>query len=138
MNENLKQLFQKIDELDPPAELAGFIFAKIGKEKIRKAKRQLIFSYFVFGASLVLAIFVGSAFGKAFWQSEFWTMLSLVFSDIAIVMRNWDAFFFSLLETFPAVPAALLLAPIFMLLLSANFCFINKANCKYKYNLVTR
>jgi len=75
----------------------------------------------------------GLFFGQAFLQSEFWTMLSLVFSDIAIVAKNWDTFSMSLLETFPVAHAAILLIPVFLVLVSVNCYFANKANCKYKF-----
>jgi hypothetical protein len=137
MSKRLKKLCEGICELNPPKSLCGFIFAQIEKEKIRKVKRQLIFSYFGLGGSFVLAIFVGIIFGQAFLQSEFWTILSLVFSDIVIVMRNWDTFFLSLLETFPVAHAMILLVPIFLMLASASHYFNNKTNYRYKYNLIT-
>jgi hypothetical protein len=134
MSEKLRKICQCICELNPPRNLCGFILAKIEKEKIKQAKRQLIFSYLGLGTSVSLAIFALTIFGQAFWQSEFWTMLSLVFSDIAIVAKNWDTFSMSLLETFPVAHAAILLIPIFLALVSANCYFANKANCKYKFN----
>jgi len=134
MSEKLKQLFQKISELNPPVALADFVFARIEKEKIKKAKRQLIFSYLGLFGSGALAIFALTIFGQAFWQSEFWTMLSLIFSDIAIVAKNWDTFFLSLLETFPVVHATILLVPVFVMLISINSYFTNKANYKHKFS----
>jgi hypothetical protein len=134
MKNTLTQLFKNIAELEPPIKLVGFIFSQIEKEKIKKAKRQLIFSYLGLFSSGALAIFALTIFGQAFWQSEFWTMLSLIFSDIAIVAKNWDTFLMSLLETFPVVHAAILLVPVFLVLVSANCYFANRANCKYKFN----
>lgn len=80
------------------------------------------------------ALLAGIFFGQAFLQSEFWAMLSLAFSDITTVAKNWDTFLMSLLETFPFVHAAILLAPVFLMLLSANFYFTNKANYKHKFS----
>ncbi|MFZ2188697.1 MAG: hypothetical protein WAV73_04005 [Candidatus Moraniibacteriota bacterium] len=137
MSNKLNQLFEGINEIDPPIALAGFVFSEIAKEKNRITKRQLFFSYVSFAGSFTLAIYVGTVFGQAFLQSEFWTMLSLVFSDIAIVMRNWDTFFLSLLETFPVAHAMILLVPIFLMLASASYYFNSKTNYRYKYNLIT-
>lgn len=137
MKKKLDQLFKDISELEPPVNLSGFIFARIEKEKIRKAKKQLIFSYFGLFGSLILAVSAGILFGQAFLQSEFWVMLSLVFSDMAVVAKNWDTFFLSLLETFPVVHATIFLVPVFIMLISANCYLTNKANCKYKFNLLT-
>ena len=136
MSEKLRQLFQNTVQLNPSAKLVGFILARIEKEKIRTAKRQLIFSYVGLVGSAMLATYTALAFGQTFLQSEFWAMLSLAFSDVAVVMKNWDSFGFSLLETFPTMHAATLILPVFLMLVFANFCFTNK--CKYnlthKYN----
>jgi len=134
MEKKLRKLCEELSELDPPMSLCGFIFARIKKEKTRKAKRQLVFSYFGFAGSLILAAYVGTNFGQAFLQSEFWTMLSLVFSDLTIVVKNWNGFSYSLLETFPIMYTTALLLPVFLLLLSANFYVANKANLTHKYN----
>jgi hypothetical protein len=137
MSKNLAQLFKNISEVNPPAKLAGFIFSRIEKEKIRRAKRQLIFSYVGLGSSVLLAVFAGIFFGQTFLQSEFWTIFSLIFSDIVVVFKNWDTFFMSLLETFPVVHAAIFLVPVFLLLFFADCYLSNKASCKYKFNLLT-
>lgn len=120
--------------MDPPISLCGFIFARIKKEKARKAKRQLAFSYFGFASSFALAAYVGLNFGQAFLQSEFWSMLSLVFSDLTIVAKNWDGFGCSLLETFPIMHTIAMLLPILILLISANFYLNNRINLTHKYN----
>lgn len=133
MNNKLKQLFQDISELNPPKALADFILLRINKEKIRKAKRQLIFSYCGFAGSFIFAFGVVSIFGQTFMRSEFWTMLSLMFSDMAVVIRNWDTFFLSLLETFPTMHVIIFLVPVFTMLISANFYFINKNSYKHKF-----
>ena len=134
MEKKLRKLCEELSELDPPISLCGLIFARIGKEKARKAKRQLAFSYAGFALSATLATYVGINFGQAFWQSEFWTMLSLIFSDVTIVARNWDRFFYSLLETFPIMHAIAMLLPIFILLISANFYANNRFSLIRKYN----
>ncbi len=133
MSKKLRQLCEGVCELNPPINLCGFIFAKIEKEKIRKAKRQLILSYFGLGSSFLLAVLAGIYFGQAFLQSEFWAMLSLAFSDIAVVAKNWDTYSLSLLETFPTMHVIIFLVPVFIMLVSADFYFANKACYKHKY-----
>lgn len=137
MQKKIRQLFGQISEIDPPKDLADFVFSRIEKEKVRIAKRQLILSYFGFASSIILAIYVGITFGQTFLQAEFWTMLSLVFSDLAIVWSNLDIFALSLLETFPVVHAILFLAPIFLMLISISTYFTNKVNYKHKFNFLT-
>lgn len=134
MSNNLRKLCEGICEINPPDNLCGFILARIEKEKIRKAKRQLFFSYFGFAFSFFTAILGGILFGQAFLQSEFWTIASLIFSDILIVTKNLDTYALSLLETFPVAHATIFLVPIFLMLISANFYFINRANYKHKFS----
>lgn len=134
MENKLTQLCEGICELDPPVNLAGFVFSRIAKEKTRKAKRQLVFSCVGLVSSLLLAMLAGIFFGQAFLQSEFWMMVSLAFSDISVVTNNLDTYSMSLLETFPVVHAIIFLAPVFLLLISGNFYFTNKACCKHKFS----
>jgi hypothetical protein len=134
MSNNLRKLCEGICEINPPDNLCGFILERIEKEKIKTTKRQLIFSYFGFAGSSFVAIFAGIFFGQAFLQSEFWTMASLIFSDILIVAKNWDTYALSLLETFPVAHATIFLVPVFLMLISANFYFANKANYKHKFS----
>lgn len=135
MRRKLGQLFQDISELNPPTVLAGFIFSSIEKEKAKKAKRQMVFSYLGFVGSFVLAIYVGTNFGQTFLQSEFWTIFSLIFSDLFVVIGNWNSFGYSLLETFPVMHVTALLLPVFTLLISAKFYFANKFNLIHKYRV---
>jgi hypothetical protein len=137
MKNKFNQLFKSVSEVEPSVDLIGFIFARIEKEKIRKSKRQLFFSYIGLSSSVLLTVFSWIFFGQTFLQSEFWTIFSLIFSDIVIVLKNLDTFFLSLLETFPFVHAAIFLVPVFLLLFFADYYLSNKANRKYKFNLLT-
>jgi len=85
---------------------------------------------FVFSA--LAAVWVGATFGSEILQSEFWKLISLAFSDLETVAGDWKDYLYSLLETFPAIYAAAIAAPIFTLLLSING-YLNNHNHNRRY-----
>jgi len=123
MTKKLNQIFKKITELEPSAKLESFILARIERERnkiIREKKALAIAGLF---GSAVAAVYAVSIFGKEILQSDFWRIVSLAFSDINIVAGNWYDYALSLMETFPALHAALIITPAFLFLLSLNFYF---------------
>jgi hypothetical protein len=83
-------------------------------------------------ASLAASIGTILIFGKTILQSEFWSMVSLVFSDWQIVVINFYDFAYSLLETLPVLAIAIILVPLFTLFLSADVYF-GLNNNKHKF-----
>ncbi len=134
MEERLKQMFENIKELDLPFGFESLLLARIEKEKIGRAKRQLIFSYFGLGGSVLFLTYAILNFGQLFLQSEFWNVSSLIFSDAVVVLKNWNIYIFSLLETFPTIYVAIFLLPIFTMLISVNIFLNNKINSTHKYS----
>ena len=127
-------MFKNIKELNLPVDFEFLLLAKIEKEKIGKAKRQLFFSYLGLGGSALFLAYAILNFGQLFLQSEFWNVFSLIFSDAMVVLKNWNVYIFSLLETFPTIYAAILLLPIFTMLISVNVFLNNKINSTHKYS----
>lgn len=127
MNPKLVQIFKNLPELEPSLKLESFILAKIERErnKIIREKKALAWAGIL--GSAMAAIYAVSIFGQEILQSDFWSIISLAFSDINIVLSNWNDYALSLLETFPAVYAAFMLAPIFILLLSLD-AYLNLAD----------
>jgi len=121
MKPSLRQLFKNIHELHPPSKLEVFILAKIERKrkKIMREKKALILAGLIGSAAAI--VYTLSAFGQDILQSDFWSVVSLAFSDINIVIGNWNDYVLSLLETVPAVHLASILAPVFTLLLLLNF-----------------
>jgi hypothetical protein len=134
MEKRLRQMFENIKELNPPNGFEVLVLKKIEKEKIKKVKRQLIFSYIGLSVSALFSIYTILNFGQLFLQSEFWNVFSLIFSDAMVVLKNWNVYIFSLLETFPAIYATVLLLPIFTMLISVNVFLNNKINSTHKYS----
>lgn len=132
MSKKLIQLCQSIKEIDPPARLAVFVLARIEREKLRRIKQNLILSYVGFVSSAIMAVYALVAFGHSFIQSEFWSMLSLAFSDITVVAQNRNEFGLSLMETFPIMHVFIILVPLLILLVSANAYLSNRFSYKHR------
>jgi len=128
MNQKLSQIFKHIPEVEPSSSLEALINQKIGFQRAKISRRNLIFSYVGLtgsGLAILGAIF---SFGGAFLESEFWNLSTLLFSDLAVVAGNWPDFMYSLLETFPVINAIVILIPVFMLFLSFNYYLSNRKN----------
>lgn len=107
----LRQLFQNIPELSPSSELEKAILCKIELLEVAKAKRAKIWSLAGFAASIWVFAYVFGTFGGSLVQSEFWSIISLMFSDVQVVAANWQDFSYSAMETFPVVGTIAILIP---------------------------
>ncbi|NTU66913.1 MAG: EscU/YscU/HrcU family type III secretion system export apparatus switch protein [Candidatus Moranbacteria bacterium] len=126
MEKKLKTIFERFGSDEPGEALKDRILSRIEKERIRVARRRLFVSAAGLFASLVAMVFSGYASGNSFLQSDFWSILNLVFSDIGIVSAHLGDFIASLAETFPVVDAVLLTIPVFTLLVSLSAYFKSK------------
>lgn len=112
------QIFKNVSELEPSMALERAVLSRISLERNRSLHRKLVLSYAgVFGSLIALAA-AGLTFGQNILHSEFWSMFSLSFSDMSVVLQNWQEFLFSLLETFPTAGMIVILIPIFTLFVS--------------------
>jgi hypothetical protein len=116
----LIQLFQNIPEISPSPALEQAVLHKIEFLEGRKAKRAQVWSYAGFAGSIATFVYAIAAFGGTLAQSEFWSIISLAFSDAQIVAANWREFLYSGLETFPVVGAIAMLIPTVILLWSLS------------------
>jgi hypothetical protein len=131
--DTLKQAFKNIKEIEPSNSIKMAILSRIKLEKVRQIKRKLILSYIGLVGSIAIGVYTTLFFGSAFLKSEFWSMISLAFSDGGIIAIYWNDFLYSLMETFPALTVAIILVPIFTLLLSISsyIDLSNKNHHKY-------
>jgi len=65
-------------------------------------------------------------------QSGILSILSLLFSDLAVVLANWQTFVLSCLESLPVFPIVLTVGATWVLLISLKFVFEN--TLKFKNN----
>lgn len=128
MEQKLSKIFKQMKEIEPGADLKGLILQRISLEKKKQLKRRLFLSYSGIVASFSAAICVLIYFGSAFFQSEFWTIFSLIFSDAMVVMGNWKEYLYSLGETLPVVSVIIILIPIFSSLMFLNLLISLKNN----------
>jgi hypothetical protein len=133
MNHKLNQLFKNIKDLEPSYGLEVFILAKTEAMASKQAKRKLILSYFGILGSALAAFYLVLIFGEGIAKSEFFSLMSLAFSDLSIVLINWKDFAYSLLETFPVIYTAIIIAPIFTLFLSIS-SYLNNHNHNKHYS----
>jgi hypothetical protein len=107
----------KFCDIDPPEHLRGVILARIAKEarKRQLRRKMLLFGgFFVSGAGVISSL---TYFGREILASDFWSIASLVFSDLGTVAGHWQDYSFSLLETLPVVSIIAILVPIAAMLI---------------------
>lgn len=133
MEKRLSQIFKKIGTAPPSPKLSGLILARIEILGQKRLRNKLIFSRLSLAGSLGAFTWTVVEYGNTFLQSDFWILLRLILTDASAVMRNWNDFLFSLLETFPAVSVTIILIPVFAILLSfsAYFKLINQRHYNY-------
>ncbi len=110
-------LFSKIRPMTP-AGLPERILVAIAAERARQAAvRARLASW---SAGLWLITFLTSAVfvGRSLVTSEFWQLASLAFTDFSLALAYSEDFLVSLMETFPAVSAVTIIAPLFLYVLS--------------------
>ena len=132
MTQNIQKIFKNLKNIEPSAGLEARISRKIALAKKWQAEKRLILADALALFSAGTFVFGLLNFWKNIYTSEFWSLLKLLFSDTAAVATFWKDFLFSLLETFPAVHFAIILAPILLLMVSLKIYFSNN-----KYNHVT-
>jgi hypothetical protein len=126
----LNKAFKAIKSIEPPAKLETAILCNIKKAQSARIRQKLVFSQAGLVASTMAIFYTLFAFGQTLLKSEFWSMVSLAFSDAGIVLANWHDFLYSVMETFPVLTLVIILLPIFALFISANIYF-NLSNKKF-------
>lgn len=121
MVNKLSSFFRLMDASNPSSELERWILARIRREIEGRAKRRRFFSWIGFGFSSVTAAIAVVYAGGVLVQSDFWSLLSLMFTDAGVVFSDWRNFGLSLLDTLPAVSLSLMLIPMAALFFSLWF-----------------
>ena len=109
---SLQTTFESLTREEPRQALRLRILAQIQMLEERRMHREKWFSLSIL--SLSVFVFFGGMYqyGPMLLQSDFWMLLSLVFSDLGILMGSFQYFIYSLLETLPFVPLLVLLVPV--------------------------
>lgn len=80
--------------------------------EVRAMRRVRMISLFGIILSLGSALFGVFEYGSALWQSPFWSLLTLLSTDLGLIVSALPDFAYSLLETLPIVPLLFLFAPL--------------------------
>ena len=122
MKKKLEQSFSRISPPEPSGDLMERIMAGISKEKKMMAiKRKIaVFSICSF-ASIAALIPVLSTAKNDIARSGLAEMLSLAFSDPAVIAGAWNQFAFSVLESLPAISISLALMAILVFAASIRY-----------------
>ncbi|MFA6048171.1 MAG: hypothetical protein WCV59_04050 [Parcubacteria group bacterium] len=123
----LNQAFKSIKSIEPPVILQAAILCNIKKAKARQIRQELVFSEVGLISSILAIFYTFFAFGQTLLKSEFWNMMSLSFTDAGVVLANWHDYLYSMMETFPVLTLAIILLPIFVLLVSVS-SYLNLSN----------
>ena len=135
MNQKLSKIFKEMKQIEPKKELESLILQKIALEKNRQTRRKLVISYaglFVSFAAIFPAIL---KFGVALFHSEFWSILSLAFSDFWLIVGSWKEYLYSLGETLPVVNIVAIFVPVLGLLAFLNLLVSVKNNKNASRNI---
>lgn len=115
----LNDMFKRIAPVAVPGNgLKDRILAAIALELDRRLKRERSTAYAGMVLSAAVAAAAGFGYGTDIIRSDFWSIVSLAFSDASALAEYWDSFLYSLLETFPAAAAAAFVLPAFVFLVS--------------------
>ena len=94
MTQNIHNLFKNLKDHSPSIELKARILHSINTQEKKSIRVKIMLTYAGFASSLALLLYAVFSFGQAFLQSEFWSLLSLSFSDAGTVMKYGGDFLF--------------------------------------------
>jgi hypothetical protein len=138
MNAKLSQVFKHISQIEPSLELKGLILRRLKRERSRLTSRKLAFVYSGLAASVAAFFYAFAIFGSAILRSDFWNLLSLIFSDAGVVVSHWNDFLLSLLENLPVLNIMAILIPVFAMLILLNlYSKYSKLNNQSRFKFVT-
>lgn len=113
----LKSFFQDMEVVTPKEGLEKEIFQAVLAVRDRRLKQRLQVASLGIAFSLGTLLYAGFALGKTLLESDFWSIVALIFSDVTVAAQYWNDFLFSLLETFPTLSVVAVLLPVFIFLL---------------------
>ncbi len=122
MRKDYEKLFARLPPPELPARLFDKIIARIQEEERLVSLKKQFFAFSSFAAiSLTLFVPVFKSFQAEFAHSGFSQFFSLIFSDLNLIMVNWQDFYLALLESLPILPVLGLLTITFVFLWSLRY-----------------
>lgn len=117
MKHTIHSIFQALPIPDISIALKDRILHAIVEEQSMRAQRERAWLLVGFLASAGFLVGAVGWYGSALVRSDFWSIVSLLFSDADVVLAYSGHFLYSLLETFPVIPVIAFLIPTLVLLL---------------------
>ena len=112
----------QLNLIEPPGGLLQRIMARIQYERrLMSLKKRIIIFSLTLIISLAAVIFISKTTISAATTSGFTSFFSLIFSDLRIVLINWQSYGLSLLESFPVLGATGVLVAILILMESLKY-----------------
>lgn len=128
----IRTLF-KVFKASHQENLQGKILLAVESLRNSQMRRRMQMTYASLFLSGVGIVAMGFVYGGALVQSEFWSIISLFFSDALTVINYWNEFSLLLMETIPIIPILLLLIPTFVFLVSLSMYFKTREVRRYSY-----
>lgn len=114
-------LFKELKREAPNSALQGRILAAVTaaeQEQILVYRRVSLAGITLSVGALLLG---GFQYGTTLFESDFWTLMTLLFSDIDVIMYSLGDFGYSLLENLPLMPLLILFASLTLFFWSMSF-----------------
>jgi len=112
----------QLNLIEPPGGLLQRIMARIQYERrLMSLKKRIIIFSLTLIISLAAVIFISKMTMSVATASGFTSFFSLIFSDLRIVLINWQSYGLSLLESFPVLGATGVLVAILILMESLKY-----------------
>lgn len=134
--ENFEELVSSVlsENLEAPAGLLEKVMSAIfWRQQLYAGLRTFSLVLSSVGSCLVF-FFALKEVSLRMSQSGAWSILSLLFSDLEVVMSNWQSFALSFLEALPIFSMALTTGAILVMLISFRFVFKNLLQINFHPN----
>ncbi|OGG66272.1 hypothetical protein A2Z56_00565 [Candidatus Kaiserbacteria bacterium RIFCSPHIGHO2_12_45_16] len=132
----LRYVYMVQNHIELPPNLRARVLLGVRKEEIKRARVFLLASALVIPASLVGFWFVLQYLLTSFYQTSFYSYLSLIFSDPDVVLAYWQQFLLVLLEALP-VASMIVALIVFGALLTALKLFVENSRLGLSKLIIT-
>ncbi len=135
MKHDIFSLFHGLGDVDIPPDMEGRVRARVFSEIHREVRRTVFFARFGVFFSATAFLYSLANYGGAIFASDFWSMMTLLFSDASLVAVHWEDFVLSLFETFPVSDFVFILVPAFLFFLCLNLYARILPRRSYRYSV---
>jgi hypothetical protein len=132
----LRYVYMVQNNIELPPNLRTKVLLGVRKEEIKRARVLLLVSSLVIPTSAAGLWFILQYLLTSFYQTSFYSYLSLIFSDPDVVLAYWQQFLLVLLEALP-VASMIIVLLVFGALLTALKLFVENSRLGLSKLLIT-